>query len=127
MADAPESAPAAGTGGTKGKTEDPTTVLILGFVTCGIYPLYWLWVRAKEINAYLGREAINPMFIFPGCFCFPLLYYVAFLLAKAIPEMQKKAGVEAKDEFLVHFLLLIFAMPVGMFLLQQKLNEIWSK
>jgi len=127
MADAPESAPAAGTGGTKGKPEDPATVLILGLVTCGIYPLYWLWVRAKEINAYLGREVINPMFIFPGCFCFPLLFYVAYLLAEAVPEMQKKAGVEAKDEFLVHFLLLIIAMPVGMFLIQQKLNEIWSK
>jgi len=123
---APAAAPAGG-GGAKGKVENVTTVLILGFVTCGIYPLYWMWTRAKEINAYLGREVINPMFVFPGCLCFPLMYYVAYLMGKAVPEMQKKAGVEAKDEFLVHFLLLIFVMPVGMYMIQQKLNELWSK
>jgi len=126
MADAP-AAPAAGGGGAKGKTENPMTVLILGFVTCGIYCVYWLWVRAKEMNEYLGREAVNPLFIVPGCLCSPVLIYADYLYTKGIPEMQKKAGVEAKDEFVVHFLLMLFVMPVGMYIIQQKLNEIWAK
>lgn len=69
MADAPAApaapAPSSG-GGVKGKVENPTTVLILGFVTCGLYPLYWMWLRTKEVNDYLGEQRINPMFIFPA-------------------------------------------------------------
>ncbi len=120
-------APAAPAGGTKGKIESPTTVILLGFVTCGIYCLYWMWVRAKEMNAYLGREAVNPLFIIPGCLCFPVLIYADFLFAKGLPEMQKQAGVEAKDEFVLHFILLLLLAPVGQFVIQQRLNELWSK
>jgi hypothetical protein len=126
MADAP-AAPATGGGGTKGKVENPMTVLILGFVTCGLYSIYWLWVRVKEMNAYLGKEAVNPMFVVPGCICFPVVLYADFLFAKGIPEMQKKAGVEAKDEFVMDFILLILLAPVGQFLIQQKLNALWAK
>ena len=126
MADAPAAAPASG-GGVKGKIENPTTVLLLSLVTCGIYGVYWYYQRAKELNAYMGTEVINPMFVFPGCFCPPLLIYVAFLFAKALPEVQKKAGIEAKDEFVLHFILLWFVNFVGQYLYQQKLNEVWAK
>jgi hypothetical protein len=128
MTDAPATPPAsAPIPGGKGKIEKPEIVLILGFVTCGVYPLIWIWTRVKEINGYLGEQRINPMFVFPGCFCPPLLIYVMLLIAKALPDIQKKAGVEAKDEFLLHFLLLWLVSPVGMFMYQQKLNEVWSK
>jgi hypothetical protein len=128
MADAP-AAPAAAPsgGGVKGKVENPTTVLILGFVTCGLYPLYWMWLRTKEVNDYLGEQRINPMFVFPGCVCFPVVLYAMFLMLKSLPDMQKKAGVEAKDELVLHLVLFLFISPVGMYLFQQKLNEIWSK
>jgi hypothetical protein len=127
MADAPVAAAPAGGGGGKGKVENPTTVLILGFVTCGLYCLYWLWMRVKESNDYLGKQAVNPMFILPGCICAPVLIYGEWLFVNALPEMQKKAGVEAKDEKILHILLLVFLGPVGQYLIQQKLNEIWSK
>lgn len=130
MADAPAApaAPAPSGGGVKGKVENPTTVLILGFVTCGLYPLYWMWLRTKEVNDYLGGEPrINPMFVFPGCLCFPVVLYAMFLMLKSLPDMQKKAGLEAKDELVLHLVLFLFVSPVGMYLFQQKLNEIWSK
>ncbi len=127
MADAPAApAPAAG-GGAKGKVENPITVLILGFVTCGLYSLYWMWVRVKEMNDYLGKQQVNPMFVFPGCICYPVVIYADVLFAQGIPQMQKKAGMEAKDEFVLHLLLLILLTPVGQFMIQQKLNEIWGK
>jgi hypothetical protein len=129
MADAPAApaAPAPSGGGVKGKVENPTTVLILGFVTCGLYPLYWMWLRTKEVNDYLGEQRINPMFVFPGCVCFPVVLYAMFLMLKSLPDMQKKAGLEAKDELVLHLVLFLFVSPVGMYLFQQKLNEIWAK
>ena len=119
--------PAGGGGGAKGKISNPVTDLILGFVTCSIYQVIWMYTRTKEINAYLGTQAVNPLFIFPGCFCLPILIYSAYLLAKALPDVQKKAGVEAKDEVMVHFILLGFLGPIGMWMIQQKLNDVWSK
>src|SRR5579862_7210966 len=103
MADAPATpaAPAPSGGGAKGKVEDPKMVLILGLVTCNLYAIYWLWTRAKEMNAYLGEEKVNPLFIVPGCLCFPAVIYGSYLFAKSIPDMQKKAGAEAKDEFVL--------------------------
>jgi hypothetical protein len=109
------------------KVENPNTVLLLGFVTCGLYCLYWMWLRTKEMNEYLGKQQVNPMFVFPGCICGPLFIYADFLFAKGIPEMQKKAGVEAKDEFVMDLLLLVLLAPVGQYMIQQKLNAIWAK
>ncbi len=126
MADEPAAAPAPAPG-SKGKIEKPEIVLILGFVTCGIYPLIWMWQRTKEINTYLGEQRINPMFVFPGCICFPVVLYAMFLLVKSLPDLQKKAGVEAKDEFVLFLVLFLLISPVGMYMYQQKLNEIWSK
>jgi hypothetical protein len=128
MADAPAApaAPASG-GGAKGKVENPTTVLILGLVTCGLYTIYWLWIRVKEMNDYLGKQQVNPMFIVPGCFCFPAVVYGEFLFCQGFPEMQKKAGVEAKDDFVLHLVLLILLPYVGSYIIQQKLNALWAK
>jgi hypothetical protein len=127
MADAPAAGAAPKIPGSE-RVVNPTTVLLLGLFTCGIYPLYWLWLRTKEMNEYLGKQVINPMFVFPGCLCFPLIYYVFWLYANNLPEMQKKAGItDAKDEKIIHFLLLFFVMPVGMYMIQQKLNELWAK
>jgi hypothetical protein len=130
MADAPATPAAPGLPpnlpGSK-KVENPQTVLILGFVTCGLYCLYWMWLRVKEMNEYLGKQQVNPMFVFPGCICGPVLIYADFLFAQGIPLMQKKAGIEAKDEFVMDLLLLILLAPVGQYMIQQKLNAIWAK
>jgi hypothetical protein len=129
MADAP--APAAGGAAPKipgsEKVVNPTTVLILGFVTCGLYCLYWMWLRVKEMNEYLGKQQVNPMFVFPGCICYPVFWYASWLYVNGLPEMQKKAGLEAKDEKVMQIVLLILLAPVGQYMIQQKLNEIWAK
>lgn len=128
MADAAApAAPAASGGGGKGKVENPTAVLILSFVTCGIYALYWLWLRVKEMNDYLGKQAVNPMFVFPGCICGPVIIYAEWLFVNGFEEMKAKAGLPAKDEKVLNMLLLFFIFPVGAYMIQQKLNEIWSK
>jgi len=127
MADAPAAGAAPKIPGSE-KVVNPTTVLILGFVTCGLYSLYWMWLRVKEMNEYLGKQAVNPMFVFPGCICAPVMWYAAWLYANAFPEMQKKAGIaDVKDEKVLQLILMILVMPVGMYMIQQKLNELWAK
>jgi hypothetical protein len=127
-------APAAGGGGggspadqAKGMLENPVMVLILGFVTCGLFSLYWLWVRVKEMNAALGKQQVNPMLVFPGCICAPVMWYASWLYAQGFLELQKKKGGEVKDEVILHTILLILLAPVGQWMIQQKLNEMAAK
>ena len=127
MADAPAAGAAPQIPGSE-KVVNPTTVLILGFVTCGLYGLYWMWIRVKEMNEYLGKQQVNPMFVFPGCICGPVVLYAMWLYVNGFPEMQKKAGItDAKDEKILHLILMILLSPVGMYMVQQRLNELWAK
>ena len=127
MADAPAAGAAPQIPGSE-KVVNPTTVLILGFVTCGLYGLYWMWIRVKEMNEYLGKQQVNPMFVFPGCICGPVVLYAMWLYVNGFPEMQKKAGItDAKDEKILHLILMVLLSPVGMYMVQQRLNELWAK
>jgi hypothetical protein len=127
MADAPAAGGVPQIPGSE-KVVNPTTVLILGFVTCGLYGLYWMWIRVKEMNEYLGKQQVNPMFVFPGCICGPVVIYAMWLYVNGLPEMQKKAGItDAKDEKILHLILMILLSPVGMYMIQQRLNELWAK
>jgi len=132
MADAP-AAPSGGGGGSqidqaKGLLDNPMMVLILGLFTCGIVPLWWMWTRTKELNAALGKQQVNPMFVFPGCICFPLFWYAAWLFAQGFNELKKqKQGANAKDETVLHVILLILLIPVGQFMIQTQWNELNGK
>ncbi len=117
-------APAAG-GGGKGVVQDPTKQAL--FSICGFYLLYWFWLRINEVNGYLGREVIKPLFLFVGIICGPILLYVEWLFVNAIPEMQKKAGIEAKDDKVMDFVKFFVCWPWGVMNAQQKLNAIWQK
>ena len=61
---------------------DPILVLILGFITCGLYHIYWNYKVAEVLNAVTGREVISsPVAIFAGC-CFPINVYFFYLAGK---------------------------------------------
>jgi len=74
--------------GEKGKVEQSVTQAVLALVTCGIYGIYWAWLRTKELNSYLGKQAINPMLIFPGCLCFIAVIIGFWQLSKAAAEAE---------------------------------------
>ena len=83
---------------------------------------------AETINTGNFKLSVNPMFVFPGCICFPVMLYAVWLYVNGVPEMQKKAGItDAKDEKILHLVLMLVLMPVGMYIIQQKLNELWAK
>lgn len=117
-------APAAG-GGTKGQVCDPKREMLLSF-TC-IYMIWWMWQRIPEINNYLGREAIKPLFFFIGLVCGPVMLYVDWLLVNAVAEMQQKAGIQAPDEKVMDMVWFLVCGPLGVKRIQEKLNAVWQK
>ena len=119
----PDAAPA----GSKGTVENSVMQAVITFV-CGIYGIYWLWMRAEELNVYLGKPAINKMLIFPGCLACGIPTIIAmWFLAKAASDAEIKAGTSSKDDSILYFILLFLIAPVGIWMVQEKLNAVWQK
>ena len=109
-----------------GEILNPIRVLLLGFVTCGIYLIIWMYKRILETNTFLGREEIKPMHFFLGFLCSPLIFLCMWKLIKALPEMGQKAGVQIEDRATL-LLILMLCFPYGFYyLVQQDLNAIWE-
>jgi hypothetical protein len=118
-------------GRTLGRLRHPLAVLILSYLTFGIYFCYWASRALGECNEFLGRKDIRPraelslMLIFPPY----VLYVVVFLLPDAIRGAQTLAGVPETPELrqTIFFLLpgLFLGLPLLAMISQEALNQIW--
>jgi hypothetical protein len=106
---------------------DPVVVLILSFLTCGLYLIYWNLKAAEVLNAVAGREVISqPIAIFAGC-CYPINAYFFYLAGKdGLPEVNKRVGLPVKDDSVLLLVLgLIFPMIAAM-IVQSEINKLYS-
>ena len=113
-------------GGKKPEVFNPVLLLVLGFVTCGIFIIYWMFKTAGELKDYLGKEVVSMTLLVLGICCFPLNIYNIYLLSKALPEVQVKAGIPEKDDTVLILILAIFAPPVAPMIVQTELNKAWE-
>jgi len=109
-----------------GKRIDPLAVLILGFVTCGIYHIFWCANRAREINTFIGRERISPTTAAVSACCLPVSAYALYVFGQSLSDMQRVVGLEAKDRSIFLMILGIFLPMVSAMIVQQELNRIWE-
>jgi hypothetical protein len=106
---------------------DPVVVLILSFLTCGLYLIYWNIKAAEVLNAVMEREVISqPIAIFAGC-CYPVNGYFFYLVGKdGLPALQKRVGLPVKDDSVLLLVLgLIFPMITAM-IVQGEINKLYS-
>lgn len=112
-----------------GINRSPVMVIVLSIITCGIYNLYWHYVVGNEVNETLGKEAVNPMLVFVGIICFPVLYYYMYMLDKAMIELAAERGKSYSSNFalwVVCSLLAGVGIYIEMMQVQTTLNEIWD-
>ncbi|WP_310558977.1 DUF4234 domain-containing protein [Flavobacterium sp.] len=106
---------------------DPVLVLILSFITCGLYLIYWNIKVAEVLNAVAEREVISqPIAIFAGC-CFPVNIYFFYLAGKdALPQVYKRIGYPQKDDSTLLIVLgFIFPMAAAM-IVQNDINKLYN-
>ena len=61
---------------------DPIVVLLLSFITCGLYLIYWNIKIAEVVNAVSNKEIISThIAVFSGC-CLPVNLYFYYVLGK---------------------------------------------
>ncbi len=106
---------------------DPIIVLILGFVTCGLYLIYWNIKIAEVINAVAEREVISqPVAIFAGC-CYPVNVYFFYLAGKdGLPLVYKRAGMPQKDDSVLLLILGLFFPMIAAMIVQSDINKLYN-
>lgn len=106
---------------------DPIIVLILGFLTCGLYLIYWNVKVAEVFNAVAEREVISqPIAIFAGC-CFPVNIYFFYLAGKdALPQVYKRIGYPQKDDSTLLIILGFFFPMAAAMIVQNDINKLYN-
>jgi hypothetical protein len=106
---------------------DPVVVLILGFITCGLYLIYWNIKVAEVLNAVAEREVISqPIAIFAGC-CFPINIYFFYLAGKdALPQVYKRIGYPQKDDSTLLIVLGFFFPMAAAMIVQSDINKLYN-
>lgn len=106
---------------------DPILVLILGFLTCGLYLIYWNVKIAEVFEAVSEREVISqPIAIFAGC-CYPVNIYFFYLAGRdGLPDVYRRSGSAQKDDTVL-LLVLGFLFPmVAAMIVQNDINKLYK-
>jgi len=105
---------------------DPIIVLLLGFITCGLYLIYWNIKVAEVLNAVSNREVISqPIAIFAGC-CYPVNIYFFYLAGKeALPNVYERTGQPQKDDSTLLLVLGFFFPMAAAMIVQSDINKLY--
>jgi hypothetical protein len=108
---------------------NPALVLVLSFVTCYVYLVYWWYLTGKEIKAATGNQELNPQLDLILNILTLSLYsiYLSYKYPKLMLEMEGRVQIEEKDQSLLTTLLSLFSLgPIAAYLVQTDLNRIWE-
>ena len=106
---------------------DPILVLILGFITCGLYLIYWNIKVAEVLNAVAEREVIStPVAVFAGC-CYPVNIYFFYLAGKdGLPQVYERIGYPQKDDSTLLIVLGFFFPMAAAMIVQNDINKLYN-
>jgi hypothetical protein len=106
---------------------EPIVVLLLGFITCGLYLIYWNIKTAEVLNAVAEKEIISqPIAIFSGC-CTPVNLYFYYLAGKeGLPKVYEKTGMTGKDQSVLLMVLGFLFPMVAAMIVQGDINKLYE-
>ena len=106
---------------------DPFIVLLLSFVTCTLYLIYWNIKMAEVINAVVEKPVITPsVAIFSGC-CFPVNLYFYYLVGQNLEVIGRKVGNPTLQDQSVLLIVLGFVAPmVSAMIVQGEINKLYN-
>ena len=106
---------------------DPIMVLLLSFITCGLYLIYWNIKVAEVVNAVSNREVISTsVAVFSGC-CLPVNLYFYYVLGKdGLPNVYKRTGELDKDQSTLLIILGLFFPFAAAMIVQGDINRLYN-
>ena len=105
----------------------PIVVLILAFITCGLYLIYWNMKVADVLNRVSGKEVISPaVAVIAGC-CVPVNVYFYYLCGQGLKPLGDRIGKpDLKDNATLLLILGFFLPMVAAMILQGHINELYD-
>lgn len=102
-------------------------VIVLGLVTCGIYPLYWLYQTATALeNEGKSGAGLEPTLIVIISLFFPYVGYLLFGMAadQNLNNIKTQRGMPTADNKVL-YMVLGFIIPIVLVaLVQNEINQI---
>lgn len=105
---------------------DPIIVLLLSFITCGLYLIYWNIKVSEVVNAVSNREVVStPIAVFAGC-CLPVNLYFYYVLGKeGLPNVYRRIGELNKDQSTLLIILGLFFPFAAAMIVQGDINRLY--
>jgi hypothetical protein len=114
-----------GATGPKGVVRSGVNVLLLSFVTCGLYQMFWLYQVFGEMSSFLQRDEPSfwKVYLFSSVTCGVYgLYWMLTRLGPLVQEVQQRAGVPNPENNGIMYLIPYY----GVVKLQEDLNRAWQ-
>jgi len=106
-------------------------VMLLWFLTLGIYPIYWVIHTNNLLNSYLkpAKQTSGGMVILLTIVTFGFyLWYWWYKMGQMEAAAQQKAGVHIGNNSVLYLVLAICQFSfVNVAIMQSQLNEVWLK
>jgi hypothetical protein len=109
---------------------NPLGVLGLGFITLGIYFVYWFYKANQEIQRYTGDQTISPtrslLAVFPGGIVIVPALIAFYNTANHVVQMEQQGGITSQISPAITVVIgLVFSIAVGIYV-QEHLNRVWD-
>ncbi len=102
--------------------------IILSFVTCGIYGLYWFVCLTNDTNTVSGEEGTSGglalVLTLVTCGIYGL--YWAYKCGEKLDIAKQKRGIPASNGGVLYLILFIFGGIIAYALIQNELNKLAS-
>lgn len=95
---------------------EPWLVIVLGFLTCGAYLLYWQYVTTDELKTASGRDDLNPTLdlILGLVTCGIWGVYVSYRNAQIVHEQFVEHSIQHEDKSTLIVILYVAAIFNGL-------------
>jgi len=98
--------------------------VILCFITCGIYPIYWFICLTDDFNELLGRPGTSGImaFLLTLITCGIYGFYWSYKQGEKIDEIKTGRGVPSSNSGVLYLILALLSAGIIPYILMQ--NEI---
>lgn len=106
----------------------PILVLILGFVTCGLYYFYWNYKIAEVINSIMERDQVSIAAAVIGPCCLPANVYFFYEAGRCLEDVGRMTNTPGlKDEGMMLAIISFFIPMVSAMILQSHINRLYAQ
>ena len=97
--------------------------IILSFVTCGIYAIYWVYKMLDELYTYTGQPSSAAVDIIIGLVT--MWVWPAYKFAQLESAANAKAGFPVEDKTIIYIILSVVGLSIVVDLLvQSNINKL---